>query len=128
MTVKIAISATAPDVNAPLDPRFGRGANFVFVDAETGEWEGLPNAAINASGGAGVQAAQFVAGQGAQAVISGDFGPNAFAALNAAGIEMFVAHEGTVKELVEKFKAGELQQVSVATRRVGRRHGRGGGR
>jgi predicted Fe-Mo cluster-binding NifX family protein len=120
--MKIAISATGPDINAPFDPRFGRGANFIFVDAETGEWEGHPNAAVNAGGGAGIQAAQFVVEHGAQAVVSGNFGPNAFATLKAAGLRMFIAREGTVQELVDRFKAGELQEVDVATRVVGLRH------
>jgi predicted Fe-Mo cluster-binding NifX family protein len=120
--MKIAISATGPDINAPFDPRFGRGANLIFVDAETGEWEGHPNAAVNAGGGAGIQAAQFVVEHGAQAVVSGNFGPNAFATLKAAGLRMFIAREGTVQELVDRFKAGDLQEVDVATRVVGLRH------
>ena len=124
--MKIAISATASDIHAPFDPRFGRGANFIFVDTDTGEWEGHPNAAVNASGGAGVQAARFVAERGAQAVVSGNFGPNAFATLNAAGVKMFVARRGTVQEVVEQFKAGELEAVGAATRIRGVRHGGGG--
>jgi len=126
--MRIAISARALDINAPFDPRFGRGANFVFVDTESGEWEAYPNAAISASGGAGVQAAQFVVEHGAQAVVSGNFGPNAFATLKAAGMRMFIASEGTVQQLVDRFKAGELQEVDAATRAVGLRHSRGGKR
>ena len=122
--MKIAISATGPDINAQFDPRFGRGANLIFVDAETGEWEGFPNAAVNAGGGAGIQAAQFVVEHGAQAVVSGNFGPNAFATLKAAGLRMFIARGGTVQELLDRFKAGELQEVDVATRVVGLRHSR----
>lgn len=124
--MKIAISATAPDIHAPFDPRFGRGANFVFVNTDTGEWEAHPNAAVNASGGAGVQTAQFIAERGAQAVISGNFGPNAFATLDAAGVKMFVARRGTVQEVVEQFEAGELQAVDSATRGAGHSHGKEG--
>jgi predicted Fe-Mo cluster-binding NifX family protein len=81
---------------------------------------------VNASGGAGVQAARFVAERGAQAVVSGNFGPNAFATLNAAGVKIFVARRGTVQEVVEQFKAGELEAVGAATRIRGVRHGGGG--
>jgi predicted Fe-Mo cluster-binding NifX family protein len=127
--MKIAISASAPDINAPFDPRFGRGASFVFVDTETGEWEAHSNAAVSASGAAGIQAAQFVVEHGAQAVVSGNFGPNAFATLKAAGLRMFIARQGMVQELVDRFKGGELQEVGAATRAVGLRHsGRRGGR
>lgn len=124
--MKIAISATEPHINAMFAPRFGRCTHFVFVDTETGEWEAHPNAAVNASGGAGVQAAQFIAGRGAQAVISGGFGPNAFTTLDAAGAKMFIAHGGTVQEVAEQFKAGELEAVGAATRSQGIRHGGGG--
>jgi len=38
----------------------------------------------------GTQAAQYIAAEGAQAAISGDFWPNAYNALNAAGIAMYL--------------------------------------
>jgi len=123
--VKIAISATSSDIHAPLDPRFGRGAYFVILDTESGVWKSHPNAAVGAGGGAGVQAAQFMAGHGVQAVISGDFGPNAFTTLQAAGIQMFMARQGTVAEAVEQFKAGALPSVNAATH--GSKHGGAGG-
>lgn len=124
--MKIVVSAKEPDMASPFEPRFGRAANFVFVDTETGEWEGLANPAMSAGGGAGVQAAQFVANRGAETVVSGDFGPNAFATLNAAGLKMFVAREGSVAELVAQFKAGELREVGAATRAEGLHHHGGG--
>lgn len=123
--MKIAISATEPDIHALLDPRFGRGAYFVILDTESGAWESHPNAAVGASGGAGVQAAQFMASHGVRAVISGDFGPNAFTTLQAAGIQMFVARQGTVSEAVEQFTAGTLPAVNAATH--GSKHSRAGG-
>lgn len=85
---KIAISSTGPDLNSLMDPRFGRCSYFVIVDLETEEVETLENEAQNASGGAGIQAAQMVANKGADTVISGHFGPNAFQTLNAADIDI----------------------------------------
>jgi predicted Fe-Mo cluster-binding NifX family protein len=116
--MKIAITATTGDLESEFDPRFGRGANFVIVDADTQEWQAYPNAALNASGGAGIQAAQFVAGHGVQVVISGDFGPKAYSALAAAGIQMFLAPAGealTARQLLARYQAGRLKQVSAAT-------------
>jgi predicted Fe-Mo cluster-binding NifX family protein len=127
--MKIAISTSNNhDLNAPLDPRFGRAANFVIIDTETGEWEAHPNPALNASGGAGIQAAQFVASYGVEAVISGDFGPNAYEALQAASIRMFVAREGTAASLLGQFKAGQLQEVQAPTSEARHQSGRGRGR
>lgn len=116
--MKIAISTSTPDLNSLVDPRFGRAPNFVFVDIETEDWEAYPNPGINAKGGAGVQAAQFIASHSAQAVISGDFGPNAYSALAAAGVEMFLAPVGeplTARELLARYRECQLQQVSAPT-------------
>jgi predicted Fe-Mo cluster-binding NifX family protein len=124
--MKIAISAVKPDIESNLDPRFGRCAYFVFVDSETLQWEALPNPAMNARGGAGTMAAQFVANEGAKAVISGEFGPNAYAALNIAGIRGYVASNGKVSQLISDLNAGKLTQVSSAT--GPERHGGGFGR
>jgi predicted Fe-Mo cluster-binding NifX family protein len=115
----------APDLDAAIDPRFGRGAYFLVVDGETMTWQAEPNAGVNASGGAGVQAAQFAVNQKVEAVISGDFGPNAFSALNAAGLPMYLLGTGkTARDVVADFKAGRLQQVGAATQ-AGHHGGRG---
>jgi predicted Fe-Mo cluster-binding NifX family protein len=116
--MKIVITTTSPSIESAVDPRFGRGAYFLVVDSDTLEWQAHANPAINASGGAGVQAAQFVAGHGAQAVISGDFGPNAYNALAAAGIPMFLAPAGealTARDLLVRYRQGELKQVTAPT-------------
>ncbi len=88
--MKLIITATAPELAAPVDPRFGRGAYFIVVDTDTLKWQAHENQGVNAAGGAGSLAAQFAAQQGAEAVISGDFGPNAYIALAAAEIKMYL--------------------------------------
>lgn len=114
--MKILLTVSSPDIHSPIDPRFGRGAYLLEVDSETQTWHAHPNPGVNASGGAGAQAAQFVAAQQAQAVISGDFGPNAFNALQAAGIAMFLYGETrTAQDAIEKFQAGLLEQVAAPT-------------
>ena len=47
-------------------------------------------------------------------VITGNVGPKAFAALQAANVKVYPGVTGTVKEAVEKFKAGELQPADGA--------------
>jgi predicted Fe-Mo cluster-binding NifX family protein len=116
--MKIAITTETGTLDSPFHPRFGRAANFVIVDTETEEWEAYPNPALNASGGAGVQAAQFITQHGAQVAISGDFGPNAYNALAAAGVEMFLAPASetiTARELLARHQQGLLKQVSAPT-------------
>lgn len=127
--MKIAISTSGADIDAPYDPRFGRAAQFCIVDSETGEWQLHPNSAIHASGGAGVQAAQFVSQKGAEVVISGAYGPNAFDTLEAAQIAAYLAPGGgsfTVSELVQLYKDGKLEQAKTASHK-GHHSGRRGG-
>ncbi len=114
--MKIILTTTSPDLNSAIDPRFGRGAYLLVVDTDTNQHEAYPNPGVNASGGAGAQAAQFVAAHHAEAVISGDFGPNAYDALQAAGISMYLYGDTyNASEAIERFKAGLLQQVGSPT-------------
>lgn len=124
--MKIAFSARSSERNSKLDLRFGRCTHFIIRDSETEEWGAVPNPAITASGGAGPQAAQFLADQGVEVVVSGAIGPNAFTSLQAAGIEMFTAESRTVDELHDMLMGGELERVTSAT--VSAHHGGRGGR
>ena len=114
--MNIAISVAGDSLDSPFDPRFGRAPAFCLVDLETGTWQILPNPGVSSSGGAGVQAAQFIAEHNAHLVASGAFGPKAFAALAAAGIQMFVPPEkdglaGT--DILSLYKSGDLLAVTA---------------
>jgi len=67
-----------------------------------------PNASTGAMHGAGIEAAQTVANEGAKAVITGSVGPNAFQVLSQAGIEVITDASGTVREAIQRYKAGQL--------------------
>ena len=112
--MKIAVAASGNNLDAPTDPRFGRCNYFVIVDSETMEFEGLDNTAAAQGSGAGIAAAQLVANSGAEAVIAGNFGPNAFQALSAGGLQLYGGATGTVRQAVEAFKAGQLQPAGGA--------------
>jgi len=110
--MKIAVSAVGQDLDAQVDPRFGRCQNFVIVDTETMDFEAAANDSAGASGGAGIAAAQAIVNKGVEAVLTGNCGPNAFGVLNSAGIKVITGAAGTVKEAIENFKAGKLQAIS----------------
>ena len=124
--MKIAISSMGKDLDAQIDPRFGRCQYFILVDPETLAFEAVGNEGLMASGGAGVQAAQLVVQKGANTLITGNLGPNAASALSAAGIKVHLVSGGTVREVTEAFKAGKLQEASGPT--VSPHFGMGGGR
>jgi predicted Fe-Mo cluster-binding NifX family protein len=106
--MKVCISSTKNDLNASVDPRFGRCQYFLFVDTETMHFEAVGNPAFTAGGGAGIQAAQAVVNKGANVVITGNVGPNAFQALQAGGIKIVTGAQGSVKDVIERFNKGEL--------------------
>jgi predicted Fe-Mo cluster-binding NifX family protein len=124
--MKLAVSATGKDLNCQIDPRFGRCQNLIFVDPDTMEFEALDNEGGMAMGGAGVQAAQLVVQKGATSLITGNLGPNAASAISASGIKVYLVPGGTVREAIEAFKEGKLQEASGAT--VPPHFGMGGGR
>jgi predicted Fe-Mo cluster-binding NifX family protein len=108
----VIVTANSPSIDSEIDPRFGRGKYFIAVNTDTLEWQAYSNPGVNAQGGAGTLAAQFVANKKANAVISGDFGPNAIRALQAAGISMYLlGTRQNVREAVEHLIAGQLEQA-----------------
>ena len=113
--MKVAVTSQGPDLDAGLDPRFGRAQCFVIVDTETGEFACHDNSQnLNAVQGAGVQAGQNVAALGVEAVVTGSVGPKAFTVLQAAGIDVYVGASGTVRDAVEQYKAGRLERAGKA--------------
>ena len=124
--MKICISAVAKSLDAQLDPRFGRCPYFVIVDDKTMQFESVPNMASGAMGGAGIQAAQTIANREVKVLITGSVGPNAFQALSNAGIKIMTGAFGTVREVIEKYKRGELKETGAPT--VGGHFGMGRGR
>jgi predicted Fe-Mo cluster-binding NifX family protein len=106
--LRIAVSATDGNLDAQIDPRFGRCQYFVFVDSDTMQFTARPNASTGAMHGAGIEAAQTVANEGAKAVITGSVGPNAFQVLSQAGIEVITDASGTVREAIQRYKSGQL--------------------
>jgi len=111
--MKIAITSRGNDLDAEIDPRFGRCQYFVIVDTDTMEFESIENASAMAMGGAGPQAAQAISEKGAGAVITGNVGPNAFQALEAAGIKVMTGASGTVTDMVQKFKDGGFAETNA---------------
>jgi len=129
--MKIAVSATHRSLEADVDPRFGRCLCFIIVETEGNEiksHEVVSNEAVQAMRGAGIQAAQTVANKGAEVVITGNIGPNAFNVLSQAGIKIVTGVSGKVNEAVKKYLKGELKEITKPTFGFGPDMGRGLGR
>lgn len=126
--MRIAVSSNGASLEAQASPIFGRCPYFLFVDTETLAFEALENPALASGGGAGIQAAQFIVNKGAQAVVSGNVGPNAFRVFQSANIPLYLFDGGTVREAVEAFRAGRLPIMGEATAPEHAGIGRGTGR
>jgi predicted Fe-Mo cluster-binding NifX family protein len=115
--MKVAISAQGNDIDALVDPRFGRARWFIVADSETGEWQAADNSGnVDASGGAGVQAGTTVAALGVEAVVTGNVGPNAHKVLAAAGIAIYQAGNGViVHDALAALGRGELVKIDAPT-------------
>jgi predicted Fe-Mo cluster-binding NifX family protein len=113
--MKICITSQGDNLDAEVDPRFGRAVYFLIVDTDNMEIESIKNPYTQAGGGAGIQAAQFVANKDAEAVITGNTGPNAFRVLKEAGLSVISGVSGKVKNAIEKYKNGELKSVENPT-------------
>jgi predicted Fe-Mo cluster-binding NifX family protein len=113
--MKIVVTANGADLDAPSSPIFGRCATYLLVDTESMQVQALANPALSASGGAGVQAAQYVIAQGAQAVVTGNVGPNAFNVFQAAGVPVYQFAVGTVRQAIQAYTGGQLSPISGAT-------------
>jgi predicted Fe-Mo cluster-binding NifX family protein len=124
--MKIILTSSSDSIEANIDPRFGRAAYFLEIDTQNLDLTAHPNPAAGSGGGAGVRAAQFVSEKSPDAVISGNFGPNAFQTIQAAGIPMYLYGTcQTIRQAIDSFNAGELEKIGSASLNEGyHNHGR----
>lgn len=107
------LSSQGPTLNDRFNTKFGRTPWFIRYDSDSGQWAALENTAPSQAHGAGVAAAQFLIDQGAEAAISGHFGPNAHQALSAAKITLLVQPDDslTVQEVIALWQADKLETL-----------------
>jgi predicted Fe-Mo cluster-binding NifX family protein len=107
--MKMAVSSTGSDLDAEVDPRFGRCQYFIIVDLDDMSFEAIPNGNLAQASGAGIQSAKAVADRGAKAVLTGHVGPNAYQVLSEAGLDIITGASGPVREAIQQYKTGQLQ-------------------
>ena len=110
---------------------FGRCARFTVVEIENNEIKGVyvvNNPGAQASGGAGIQAAQKVMDEGCTVVISSSIGPNSGEVFRMGGVRMLAAPGMKIRDAIDKFLRNELPEITPQGGMGGRRGGMGGGR
>ncbi len=108
--MKVAITARGTQITDEIDPRFGRAPYILIVDTDSMECEALDNSEnVNAFKGAGIQAATMIADKGAEVLLTGYCGPNAFKTVSAAGIKVVNDIKGTVEQVIHTFKTKPVE-------------------
>jgi predicted Fe-Mo cluster-binding NifX family protein len=111
--MKIAITSTGTSLDSGLDLRFGRAKTIIVYDVETGQFDAIDNTEnVEAPQGAGIQAAERLVRLGVECLITGNCGPKAYRALQAADIRVMLVTNGTVLNAIEEFKAGRLTEAT----------------
>jgi len=116
--MKVAITAGGDDLNSPVDRVFGRSRYFVIADPEGMNVEVLENSQnVNAAQGAGIQAARQIANHSVNVLLTGNVGPNAFRALEAASVRVFQFEKDilTIRDALTAWKEGRLHEVKAPT-------------
>lgn len=104
---KICITARGSDLQAELDPSFGRARYFLIVDPKTSGYEALRNPHSGTSQGADIQIAQLISSKDVGTVLTGQCGPNAQRALSSAGIHIVTGLSGKVRDILSQYTLEE---------------------
>ncbi|MEA1871797.1 MAG: NifB/NifX family molybdenum-iron cluster-binding protein [Chloroflexota bacterium] len=120
--MKIAISADGANLEAKVAQKFGISKYLVIIDLDSGDFEAVPNPGVSEQRGAGIQAVMVAISKDARTVLTGWCSPAVHHQLTTNGIEVISGLSGTVGELVEKYRKGDLQkQMQAEVEPSGRR-------
>ena len=113
--MKIAITTSGNDLHSALDQRFGRAPSFLIYDLEQKSFTVIDNQQnLSAVQGAGIQAAETIARQEVDVLLTGHCGPKAFRVLQAAGIKVYNTAAATVQEALDLFRQNKLKESESA--------------
>lgn len=111
--MKVAVTSSGKDLNAEVDPRFGRAAYFIIVDPDTMEYKVVENTQnMGLPQGAGIQAGKTIVQNQVDVLLTGNCGPKAFKVLESAGVKVIINASGNVKDMINQFKNGELGEYA----------------
>jgi len=110
----VAISANGKDIDAGVDPRFGRARFFILVDPVTQDWEPFDNLAnLSSLQDVGILTAKnLTKNRVVQTVVTGNCGSKAFEELKGAGVKVFLNAQGTVRQALNRLSLGELEEAT----------------
>ncbi|MDD4125235.1 MAG: NifB/NifX family molybdenum-iron cluster-binding protein [Eubacteriales bacterium] len=106
--MKIAIPVDDKNPESGVCVSFGRAPYYLFYDTDTKEYHYLDNGAASGQGGAGIKAAQSIADNGAEALLTVRCGENAEQVLSGAGVTIYKTIQATARENIKAFTDKKL--------------------
>ncbi|MDO9546139.1 MAG: NifB/NifX family molybdenum-iron cluster-binding protein [Pelolinea sp.] len=108
MNIAITLSDNK-GLDSTLSSVFARCPFYMLIDPETKIFTIEENPAQNASGGAGIKAAQWMIDKEVSGVISGSVGPKAHDVLSSAKIPAFKSKGESIEETLKAYLGKELE-------------------
>ncbi|MFB6070079.1 MAG: NifB/NifX family molybdenum-iron cluster-binding protein [Halanaeroarchaeum sp.] len=106
--------------DATLVEHFGRAPYYTIVDTKTDAVEPIRNESKHRGGEQPPPA--FLADHGVDAVVAGHIGRRGVRLFETHDVDVYRGGEGTVSDLLERWRAGDLDEIHPADA-----HGHGGG-
>lgn len=110
--MKIAIPVNDDNIDGNVCISFGRAPYFLFYDTEKDKSKCVVNSAANSQGGAGIKAAQIIADNNADVLITPRCGQNAADVLKASRVKIYKSIEGTIRENLKELKEEKLNLLN----------------
>jgi len=110
--MKIAIPATAPNLDAFVAKRLGTAAYLLVIDTENMSFAAVAGTAPSSGPGSGIKTIAMVMGMGATAILTAFISPHIATTLEKNGIEVIVPVSGRVMDVVETYRKGGFSGIS----------------
>lgn len=94
-----------------ISEHFGRAQSFTLVDTASGKVEVIANNGEHVCGG-GAPVDRLKAAK-PDVIVCGGLGGGAIRMLDSLGFKVYIGARGTVKDAVESYKNGKLQEASM---------------
>jgi len=110
--MKIVVSMMNSEKDGMMDQRFGRCAFFAAYDTESKEITFVENEGLNATGGAGIKAANSIIDMDANVLITGHLGPNASDVLKASDVKLYTSPSKKLSEVIKDYEENKLSELT----------------
>ncbi|MFP4655738.1 MAG: NifB/NifX family molybdenum-iron cluster-binding protein [Methanohalobium sp.] len=97
-------------LEATIGEHFGRASNYTLIDTESNSVEVIPNIGEH-MGGTG-KPPEFLSKAGVEVMLCSGLGPRAINMFENYCIDVYVGAKGTVKDALESWNSGTLEEAT----------------